>query len=367
MYSKSTNHLNSTHQNRGSNLIFLVSQPRAGSTLTQRILGSHSDIYTVSEPWLMLHSLYALRTEGYEAEYNSRLAQDTLKDFLEQLPNGEEAYFEGVRKMYQYLYESALDGSGKHYFLDKTPRYYYIIPELYRTFPEAHFVILLRNPLSVLCSIISTWTKENWFMLHQYKHDLIKAPILLLEAIELLKEQCQVLYYEGLLMNSEPEIRNICDKLQIEFAPEIIDYGLKDSLSWKYGDKKSVYKNDKPDLKNLNNWVLALENPQVWRVTNDYLQLLGQDTINRMGYSYEELQQIIDAYRPHWFKLWHTLPLKWLLKKPEERKKWEYEHYFMRLISSVQLRGFWGTVARLVEKLLSIPSSSKEAQEVLSS
>lgn len=343
---------------RGDNLIFLISQPRAGSTLTQRILGNHPDIHTISEPWLMLHPLYALRTEGYEAEYNSRLAQDTLKDFLEKLPDGEEAYFEGVRKMYQQLYESALDGSGKHYFLDKTPRYYYIIPELYRTFPEARFIILLRNPLAVLCSFISTWIKENWFGLHLWKHDLIKAPTLLLEAIQLLGERCQVLHYEELLMNPEHEIRKICDNLEIDFAPEITNYGLKDSLKWKFGDKKSVYNNSKPDSKNLDNWVLTLENPQVWRVANDYLQLLGQDTISRMGYSYEELQQIIDVNRPHWFKLWHTLPLTWLLRKPEERKKWEYEYYLIRLIRSVQLQGFGGTVFRLVQKLLGIPPSS---------
>ena len=46
------------------NLILMISPPRAGSTMLQRILGSHSDIHTVSEPWLVLHPLYALRPEG---------------------------------------------------------------------------------------------------------------------------------------------------------------------------------------------------------------------------------------------------------------------------------------------------------------
>jgi len=53
---------------QGENMIFLISQPRAGSTLSQRMLGSHPDIYTVSEPWLMLHPLYPLRSEGHQAE-----------------------------------------------------------------------------------------------------------------------------------------------------------------------------------------------------------------------------------------------------------------------------------------------------------
>ena len=53
------------------NLIFLISQPRAGSTLTQRILGSHQDIHTISEPWIMLHPFYALRDKGCQMEYSA--------------------------------------------------------------------------------------------------------------------------------------------------------------------------------------------------------------------------------------------------------------------------------------------------------
>lgn len=59
--------------------MFLISQPRAGSTLLQRILGSHPDIHTVSEPWLMLQPLYALRPDGYRAEYNEHLARNATQ------------------------------------------------------------------------------------------------------------------------------------------------------------------------------------------------------------------------------------------------------------------------------------------------
>lgn len=38
----------------GENLIFLISQPRAGSTMLQKVLGSHPEIHTVSEPWVAL-------------------------------------------------------------------------------------------------------------------------------------------------------------------------------------------------------------------------------------------------------------------------------------------------------------------------
>ena len=168
---------------QGKNLIFLISQPRAGSTLTQRMLGSHCEIHTVSEPWLMLHPLYALRPEGYEVEYNAEWARNAVQGFVDELPDGKEAYFNGLRRMYSYLYNCAATSSGKRYFLDKTPRYYFIISELYKTFPEARFIILLRNPLAVLCSIINTWTQDDWFKLYLYKQDLLEAPARLIEGI----------------------------------------------------------------------------------------------------------------------------------------------------------------------------------------
>ena len=74
----------------GKNLIFLISQPRAGSTLTQKILGCHSQIHTISEPWMMLHPLYALKHRGYQAEYQSDLAFQGLENTLNILPNGKD-------------------------------------------------------------------------------------------------------------------------------------------------------------------------------------------------------------------------------------------------------------------------------------
>ena len=52
----------------GQNLAFLIFQPSTGPTRLRRILGNCPDIYTESEPRLLLHPFYALRPEGYQAE-----------------------------------------------------------------------------------------------------------------------------------------------------------------------------------------------------------------------------------------------------------------------------------------------------------
>ena len=121
----------------------------------------------------MLHPLYALRSSGFKAEFNEKLASNALTEFFKALPEGSDDYVAGLRRMFGYLYSRALEGSNKSHFLDKTPRYYFIIPELHRVFPEARYIILLRNPLAVLASILDSWTRRNWFSLHRFRHCLL--------------------------------------------------------------------------------------------------------------------------------------------------------------------------------------------------
>lgn len=323
---------------QSDNLIFLISQPRAGSTLLQTILENHYEIHTVPEPWIMLHPMYAQRSQGYEAEYNAKLSQTAVEDFIKNLPEGEETYFNGLRRMYTYIYDSALKSSGKRYFLDKTPRYYHIIPELYRTFPNAKFIILLRNPLAVLCSIISTWIKEYWFNLKDYQHDLIDAPHLFIDGIRLIGEDnCLVINYEELLKNPDLTIKSICEKLEIEFYPEILNYrpNKVNKNGYGYNDQKNnAYQTGKPNSKNLDKWVSNLQNPQVWRVVNDYLEMLDKETINQMGYSYDNLRELVNTYSPNKFDLWFTFPLIWLFDKQKIKQSWKY--YLVRLNQKIK-------------------------------
>ncbi|MBT8101022.1 MAG: sulfotransferase, partial [Gammaproteobacteria bacterium] len=49
--------------------VFLLSLPRSGSTLLQRMLMTHPAISSVPEPWLLLPIFYPRRTSGHSAEY----------------------------------------------------------------------------------------------------------------------------------------------------------------------------------------------------------------------------------------------------------------------------------------------------------
>ena len=101
--------------------------------------------------------------------------------------------------MYQHIYGQVLEPTRKTYFLDNTPRYYYIISELYSIFPNAKFIFLFRNPLDVVNSILNTWVKDDWYALSQYRDDLIKAPHLLQKGKIELGDSVYVIKYEKLI------------------------------------------------------------------------------------------------------------------------------------------------------------------------
>ncbi|MGH7826965.1 MAG: sulfotransferase family protein [Candidatus Binatia bacterium] len=304
----------------GENLIFVISQPRAGSTLIQRILGCHPDIHTVSEPWLMLHPLYGLKSgAGFSADYDAELARKAVQNFLRNMSSGEEELVRGMRHMYGNLYAKALESSGKRFFLDKTPRYYFIIPELYRTFPQAHFIILIRNPVAVLCSIINAWVKGKWHRLKKYRFDLIRAPVLLVEGAEMLGDHGLAVSYEKLLEHPENEAMKMCQWFGVDVAPNIVQYGQAALPRWSLGDQENVYQRIGPDSDGANNWLFALDNPQTWRVANDYLDFLGKELVEKMGYRYEELRGVVEARRPSRTRLWFTSSMMRLLTKPNKK------------------------------------------------
>ena len=55
------------------------------------------------------------------------------------------------------IYNRILDDAGRDVLVDKTPRYYLILPFLKQLFPNAKFVWIRRNPLDVAASFKTTW------------------------------------------------------------------------------------------------------------------------------------------------------------------------------------------------------------------
>ena len=266
---------------------FIISQPRAGSTLLQRLLATHRQIQTIGEPWLAIPFVYALREKGVSSEYIHVSLAQGFGEFVSKLPGGRTDYFAEVRALLERLQEK-ISAPGKTYFLDKTPRYHLILDELTHIFPDARFVVLWRNPLAVVASILKTW-KEGRFDLRYYEQDIFRGPLNILSFVEKRTAAICELKYEDLVSQPEQSIRRVTDFLQL---PPLASVALPENDALKQarlGDKTGIHRFQAVSAAPTEEWKSAFASPirKFW--ARRYLRFLGHDALQKMGYSAHEL------------------------------------------------------------------------------
>lgn len=275
-----------------TNLVFLISLPRSGSTLLQRILSNHQEISTLSEPWLMLPLCYLQKDSGIYTEYNHGWARRALHDFIHQLPNQQHDFSSALRSFAQQLYGLSNPLNSK-YFLEKTPRYYLIIPEIHNIFPNAKYIFLFRNPLQIFSSIIES-ACNNRFLLHEYIIDLHCGPSLLAEGYNFLKAQSHAVYFDELVTNPEIVVQQIFDYLDLSYAEETVKNFHNNFLYGQMGDKsKSIqYKQIETDV--TEKWRIVLNNRFRKYMAKRYINSLSSNVLFTFGLDKANILKAID-------------------------------------------------------------------------
>lgn len=270
------------------NIIFLFSLPRSGSTLLQRILAIHPEIYTTAEPWLLLPFFYSLKESGLYAEYNMKVCNKALIDFIGQLPNKNKTYYQAINNFASSLYQQSMDENSK-YFLDKTPRYYLIIDHILNAFPNAKYIFLFRNPLHVFSSILTTW-HMNKFKYGRNYIDLFKGPKLLVSGLQKIKNSSMVVNYEKLISNPNDLLIDLLEYLELDSA-DIDITKFKDILfPGKLGDPTGQFEYNNITQKPLEKYKTFFNSNFRKKKASEYLSHLTTNVIDEMGYDYDALQ-----------------------------------------------------------------------------
>jgi hypothetical protein len=259
--------------------------------LIQRILGAHTGVATVSEPWLLLPHAYTLRDRGIDAEYVHPLLVDAIEDFCAELPGGREEYIDEMRAFALRLYEQAA-GEGATHFLDKTPPYSLVPEEIFDLFPEAKFVFLWRNPLSVVASLIRTW--GPWHPTFMSSDLYIGLPRLL-AARQRHRDDSFAVRFEDLTGGEERYWRELTAYLGIEFEADALIRFSTVELRGRMGDptgrKQYSALSSEPEGK----WRETLANPIRREWARRYLRFLGPERIATMGYDQGRMLAELDA------------------------------------------------------------------------
>ncbi|MBB5352647.1 hypothetical protein HNR46_002895 [Haloferula luteola] len=186
--------------------LFLLSLPRAGSTLLQRMLMASGEVATLGEPSLLLRFLGNDEIMTRRAPYWDYLVSQAMDDMRQASPGFDARYREGVRQLALGVYDEL--AAGKPWFLDKTPRYSLIADEIGRTFPDARFIILWRHPLAVASSMCDTFCRGAWEV-DDYAIDLHRGLDSLLGFAATHPDRIAEVRYEDLVSNPVAEMEKL--------------------------------------------------------------------------------------------------------------------------------------------------------------
>lgn len=285
--------------------VFLFSMPRSGSTLLQRVLVSHTQVASASEPWFLL-PLAAMSGEAdlrVFAEYSHRGATMAIVDLVASMHGGREEYREILREAALRVYD-AVSSPGARYFVDKTPRYFLIIDFILELFPRSKAILLVRNPLDVLASVVTTWGNDRLWI-HNALLDLYHGPLRLHEAALKHPDRLHRVGYEELVTHPEATCREVCAYLDLPFESEMLLTTGAAALAGRLGDKSS--NSERPGLvtDSLGRWRQVLATPLRRGFAGRYLRRLGPEVLRTCGPELEDLERELASLPVRWK---HTVP-----------------------------------------------------------
>lgn len=245
----------------------------------------------------MLHPVYGMRSQGIETDYRADWAATGVNEFLENYADGRETYLSGIRSFAQTIYGRVLNLSHKRYFLDKTPRYSMIVPELVELFPKAKYILLIRNPLAVLKSELDTYIGNEYWRLADFNPDLLDAPRRLIEARKICGDRGITVHYESLVTEPDDTIQQICRHLDIEFKANMLEYGDRPAPLGRMNDPVGIHQHSRPNVSGMDKWRKLGHNTQHRHFALSYLDELGTETITALGYDPQSLRSELEIMR----------------------------------------------------------------------
>ena len=255
---------------------------------------SHKDIASVAEPWLMLPFSYAYKKEGVLTEYAHNVSYAAFEDFIDNLPNKENDYYQALGDFANILYEKQCLNDEK-YFLDKTPRYYHIIPQIAKAFPDAKFIFLFRNPIHVMSSMMQTWCDGRFKNLHIFEQDFRKAPELLSSGYELLKDKAYAVQYEEYVQDPEKYTKEICGYLEIKYDENMLSSFSSQNTKGRMGDPTGVKEYKHVDTKSLEKWKKTFDSKFRQKYIRRYIETIDDKILETQGYSKDKILSEINS------------------------------------------------------------------------
>ena len=218
--------------------IFIVGLPRTGTTLTERIVSSHTKVESVEETFFLQQVIQ--RVSGVEngENMNPAVIEAAAKKDTRRIANG-------------YLNAVAYKFGDKPMFIEKFPENYLYLGFIARAFPDAHIIHLRRNPMDSCFAMYKqsffkyAYTLESlgrYYVAYDRLHKHWKA---------VLKDRVIEIEYESLVADHEGQIRILLDKLGLDFEQACLDFDQNITPS---ATASAVQVREKAHTRSVNKW-----------------------------------------------------------------------------------------------------------------
>jgi len=197
--------------------IFILGFPRSGTTMTEQVLTTHSQIRAGGElPFALRLRDFAQQLLGRGLPFPAGIGELAAADF-HHLP----ILF---RDFYLALAEThGLTKSGTRFFTDKMPLNEVYLPLLRLAFPEAPMISVRRHPLDILVSVMAHDLTHGFYCgyrLPDAAHQLAAASQLMVHYRDALRIPMHELVYEQFIADQEGETAKMMAHIGLEMEPK---------------------------------------------------------------------------------------------------------------------------------------------------
>ena len=225
----------------GRTPIFIVGLPRTGTTLTERILSSHSQVESIGETEFLQMVLRQLSgvpgVEGVTpAMIESVASQDPAR-----IANG-------------YLNAVSYRLGTVPFFVEKLPFNFLYLGFIARAFPQARLVHLTRHPMDACFAMykqVFTWAYKFSYDLASLGRYYVAHDRLARHWRTLLGERLVEVQYESLVSDPEAGTRRLLAQLGLEFEPACLEFDRNSAAS---ATASSVQVREKAHTRSVQRW-----------------------------------------------------------------------------------------------------------------
>ena len=301
--------------------IFILGAHKSGTSLLRSLFNGHSQLYTIpfethyfqlANHWVdyeyrkqrpknlnkvdfiqsfcsYIHTRNTIEDNLGGGTAMGRLNEQTFKENFSQL----EIAWSDKQKYEQYIESIFLSETGKSINMQRVVEKSVINPEFASTlnkfFPKAKFIHIVRNPYSNIVSFRKFKSINGRFpALNRIIKSLYNSYYFLYKNQRTI-ENYTTIRYEDLLLNTEQEVRKLCDFLDLPFEKNMLA-PTSNGKPWK-GNSTTGEKFNAVDSRNIDLWKTQISNLEI-RYINQFFPFVLSD------YNYKKVETKKSLLRP---------------------------------------------------------------------